>query len=75
MVVDDDKNIANITAHFLRSDGWDIDTAYSGREGLERIRDSERIAIVFLDLRLPDINFHDELILEFHILNLQINIQ
>lgn len=52
LVVDDEVEFANIIAERMRSRGFDVDTANSGSDGLDRIGTKNYDAIL-LDLAMP----------------------
>jgi len=52
LVVDDEPVMRDSMAAWLREDGYVVDTAASGREGLEKAR-SREYAIHFIDLKMP----------------------
>jgi len=52
LIVEDDKDIADLIAHYLQKAGYTIDTAASGTSGLAKIA-AARPALVLLDLMLP----------------------
>lgn len=58
LVVDDDSDGANLLARLFRSDGYEAEVAYSGLEAIEKAA-SWHPQVVFLDIRLPDIDGHD----------------
>jgi len=51
-VVEDDPDIVELVAHYLRGDGWTVETASDGRAALERLR-AEACQLLILDLQLP----------------------
>src|SRR6218665_1139792 len=53
LIVDDEDSILQLVAMALRYDGWDVETAASGAEGLEKIR-SFNPDVAVLDIMLPD---------------------
>ena len=55
LVLDDEKEIAEIIALYLKNDGYDIVLAYSGREALAKIEE-DRPDLALLDGMLPDID-------------------
>ncbi|GAA4161781.1 response regulator transcription factor [Gryllotalpicola daejeonensis] len=55
LVVDDEVALADAVAIALRSDGWDVETAYRGREVPMTVRDW-RPDVVVLDIMLPDLD-------------------
>ena len=52
LVVDDDKEIAELIEIYLVSDGYKVWKAYNAKEGLE-ILDHQNIALVLLDIMMP----------------------
>ncbi|RPI02861.1 MAG: sigma-54-dependent Fis family transcriptional regulator [Ignavibacteriae bacterium] len=52
LVVDDEEITCESMAAWLREDGYSVDTAASGREGIEKTR-SKEYAIYFVDLKMP----------------------
>lgn len=52
LIIEDEKNIADIVAHNLRRDGFDTICAYDGEEGLEMAL-SEQCDLILLDVMLP----------------------
>lgn len=52
LVVDDEKNVRFTVAHALRSDGYTVDSAGSGTEGLDRTAGT-RYDLILVDLRMP----------------------
>lgn len=55
LVLDDEKEIADVIALYLRNDGYEVETAYSGREALGLIEKGEP-DLALLDEMLPDID-------------------
>ena len=49
LVVDDDKEIAELVGIHLREEGYEVYKAYSGKEALEIFK-QERIDLVILDV-------------------------
>ncbi|MBI2900993.1 MAG: sigma-54-dependent Fis family transcriptional regulator [Planctomycetes bacterium] len=54
LVVDDERQIANICVHFLKREGYSADAAYDGAEARRRIAEDGSVGVLFLDVRLPD---------------------
>jgi DNA-binding NtrC family response regulator len=52
MVVDDEEVMRESLAAWLREDGYSVDTAISGSEGIAKARETE-YAIYFIDLKMP----------------------
>jgi two-component system, OmpR family, alkaline phosphatase synthesis response regulator PhoP len=55
LVVDDERQIAEIAGDFLRRAGFDVITAHDGQAALEMAR-TGKPALVVLDLRLPGLD-------------------
>jgi len=55
LVVEDESSIASFVAAYLKNAGYGVRTTPSGQEAL-RLVDSEKPALVVLDLMLPDID-------------------
>jgi len=55
LVVDDEPDLAESFASLLRSEGYEVDTAFNGREALEKIR-ARRPDIVLLDYEMPELD-------------------
>lgn len=58
LIVDDEQSIVDVLSYALKRDGFNIETAYNGREALEKIR-SFNPHIIILDLMLPIINGYE----------------
>ncbi|MCR5587080.1 MAG: response regulator transcription factor [Lachnospiraceae bacterium] len=55
LVVDDEKLIVKGIVYSLKKDDMDVDTAYDGKEALEKIKEND-YDIILLDLMLPELN-------------------
>ena len=55
LVVDDDKDLADMLVEYLIKLGYDATAAYGGREGLDRI-EQEDFQLVILDLQMPEMD-------------------
>jgi two-component system OmpR family response regulator len=55
LVVEDEITLADSLARGLRADGFDVDVAYDGHDGLWRAREHP-YAVIVLDLLLPGVN-------------------
>jgi len=53
LLVEDDPDLADVTAEFLRAEGLDVETARSGGEALE-VAPVFRPQLVLCDMNLPD---------------------
>ena len=56
LVVDDEKEICWLLQQILSQEGYQVSTAYSGKEGLAHIGKGGEVDILILDLHLPDMN-------------------
>jgi DNA-binding response OmpR family regulator len=52
LLVDDDREVLQMTALLLRSDGYDVATAASGEEALYAVREATPDAVL-LDINMP----------------------
>jgi two-component system response regulator CpxR len=55
LVIDDDREMADLLAQSLAREGFNLSTAQSGEEGIEQGRD-KGLDLILLDVNLPDIN-------------------
>jgi DNA-binding NtrC family response regulator len=55
LIVDDEPSICHGCKLILSENGYEVDIAYSGREGLEKISDN-LFDLILLDIKLPDYN-------------------
>jgi two-component system OmpR family response regulator len=55
LVVDDELNITELVAMALRYEGFNVETALTGRDALAKV-DSFKPALVILDVMLPDVD-------------------
>lgn len=58
LVADDDKNIAMLIADNLADDGFETIIAHSGKEALDKIKQSN-FALILLDIMMPDTNGYE----------------
>ena len=54
LIVDDDKNICRTLSLFLERKGYETDTAYTGKEAIEKSK-TKVYNVALLDIKLPDI--------------------
>ena len=55
LVVDDERNIVELAKLYLRNEGFEIEAAYNGKEGLEKAR-SLHPSLVLLDIMMPEMD-------------------
>lgn len=53
LIVEDEKEIRDLLAHYLRKEGYALSFAIDGEEGLSKTR-SEKPALILLDILLPE---------------------
>ena len=58
LVVDDDKSILRTFTRILQKSGYDIDTAETGKEAMEKA-ESRQYDLALVDIRLPDMDGTD----------------
>ncbi len=61
LVVDDDKSILRTLTRILQKAGYEVDTAETGKEAMEKA-DKQNYKVALVDVRLPDIDGTDLLI-------------
>ena len=55
LVVDDDSDVVEIVESWLKTNGYEVYTAYTGKEGLQKCKLLKPDAII-LDIIMPDID-------------------
>ncbi len=58
LVIDDDKSILRVFTRILAKAGYDVDTAETGQETLEKIS-NQAYNLAIIDVKLPDMNGTD----------------
>jgi DNA-binding response OmpR family regulator len=58
LVVDDDKSILRTFTRILQKSGYEIDTAETGKEAIEKA-ENRRYDLALVDIRLPDMDGTD----------------
>ena len=61
LVVDDEHEIVDILAKFLEKSGFDVITAYGGKDGIDIITSDEKIDLAILDMKMPQVSGADVL--------------
>jgi two-component system response regulator AtoC len=56
LVIDDDESVRQYLSDFLRSSGYDVVTAGSGPEGLDRLASGPAPDLVVLDVMMPEMD-------------------
>lgn len=60
LVVEDDTNTNEVVSNFLKNEGYKVDSAFTGEEGLSCFEDKE-YHLILLDIMLPGIGGVDVL--------------
>ena len=55
LIVDDEKEIANLVTIYLSNEGYEIDVFYDGKSAMEAIK-KQKYDLAILDVMLPDID-------------------
>ena len=58
LVIDDEPYILRSLSYLLTREGYHVETASNGEDGLERVRDL-RPPLVFLDIMMPNMNGYE----------------
>ncbi len=55
LVIDDDKNVCDLVRIALEKEGFQVDAALDGKNGLEKVLDNE-YSLLLLDIMLPEVD-------------------
>lgn len=55
LIVDDEKNILKLYEKEFREEGYEVMTANSGREAVQKLEENP-VDLVILDIRMPELN-------------------
>lgn len=55
LVLDDEREIAEVIALYLRNEGYEVELAFTGREALRKV-EAESPVLTLLDVMLPDMD-------------------
>ena len=55
LVVDDDREIVDSIAIFLKADGYEVEKAYNGLEALDIVM-SQTVHLIVLDIMMPELD-------------------
>jgi DNA-binding response OmpR family regulator len=58
LVVEDDKNTNKLMSAILRSNGYDVITAFDGMEALKKL-DEQQIDLMIVDIMMPNMNGYE----------------
>jgi DNA-binding response OmpR family regulator len=57
LVVDDEEDVVEVVSHFLRQEGYNVDTAFDGQEALEKVDSGTHLMV--LDVMMPRMDGYD----------------
>lgn len=60
LIVDDEAGIVEESSEFLREEGYDVETADTGKDGIQKVLDYKP-ELIILDMKLPDMSGIDVL--------------
>ena len=55
LIIDDERSIRNSLKEILMDEGYDVDVAENGIQGVEMV-DKEKYNIIFCDIKMPDMD-------------------
>ena len=56
LVVDDDKEIAQLLEIYIKNEGYEPISAYNGKEALTKLNTNPDIALMILDIMMPEMD-------------------
>ncbi|KRN89369.1 response regulator transcription factor [Ligilactobacillus ceti] len=56
LVVDDDKDIVELLSIYIKNEGYDVEKAYDGKEALTKLNTNPEIALMILDIMMPNMD-------------------
>lgn len=57
LVVDDEEDVVEVVSHFLRQEGYNVETAFDGEEALRKVDD--RTHLIVLDVMMPNMDGYE----------------
>jgi len=60
LVVDDEPEVCELIADVMKSEGFDVDCVFSGRECIDKMK-KDGYSVVLLDIMMPDLSGEDVL--------------
>ena len=55
LIVDDERGLCEFLQIFLSKEGYEVETAFSGRRAIERIEGGSEFDVVLTDLKMPEV--------------------
>ena len=56
LVVDDDKEIVELLSIYVKNEGYEVEKAYNGKEALTKLHTNPDIALMILDIMMPEMD-------------------
>ena len=56
LVVDDDKDIVELLSIYVKNEGYEVEKAYNGKEALTKLHTNPDIALMILDIMMPEMD-------------------
>lgn len=56
LVVDDDKDIVELLSIYIKNEGYEVEKAYNGKEALTKLHTNPDIALMILDIMMPEMD-------------------
>ncbi|MCZ0891336.1 response regulator transcription factor [Ligilactobacillus saerimneri] len=56
LVVDDDKDIVELLSIYVKNEGYEVEKAYKGKEALTKLHTNPDIALMILDIMMPEMD-------------------
>ncbi len=56
LIVDDDKDIVELLSIYVKNEGYEVEKAYNGKEALTKLHTNPDIALMILDIMMPEMD-------------------
>ena len=56
LVVDDDKDIVELLSIYIKNEGYEVEKAYNGKEAITKLHTNPDIALMILDIMMPEMD-------------------
>ena len=56
LIVDDDKDIVELLSIYVENEGYEVEKAYNGKEALSKLNMNPDIALMILDVMMPQMD-------------------
>ncbi len=61
LVIDDEKNVRRIVGDYLHNEGYEVVEGADGEDGVERLMEHRDVALILLDIRMPNMDGYETL--------------